>query len=94
MKLAQIRQSKYFNHRVTEQGVEPGTYVMLSTCNLRQKHQSHERSRKLGPKFVGPSKILQRIGKVTYHLESPEVWKIHNVFHIYLLKEYHTDEGF
>ena len=67
---------------------------MLSTINLRQKGQSNERTKKLGPKFVGPFKILQRVGKVSYRLEIPEVWKIHNVFHICLLKEYHKDERF
>ena len=94
MKLAQARQSKYFNQKVTEREFEPGTLVMLSTFNLRQKGQSNERTKKLGPKFVGPFKILERIGKVSYRLEIPEVWKLHNVFHICLLKEYHTDERF
>jgi hypothetical protein len=94
MKLAQIRQSKYFNQKVSEQEFEPGTLVMLSTYNLRQAGQSSERSKKLGPKFVGPFKILQRVGKVSYRLEIPEVWKIHNVFHVCLLKEYTTDERF
>ena len=94
MKLAQARQSKYFNQKVTEQEFEPGTLVMLSTINLKQKGQSQERTKKLGPKFVGPFKVLQRIGKVSYRLEIPEIWKIHNVFHICLLKEYHTDERF
>ena len=94
MKLAQIRQAKYFNQKVSEQEFEPGTLVMLSTFNLRQKGQSSERSKKLGPKFVKPFKILQRIVKVSYRLEIPEVWKIHNVFHVCLLKEYQTVERF
>ena len=94
MKFAKIRQSKYFNQKVTEQEFEPGTLVMLSTYNLRQKGQSSERSKKLGPNFVGPFKILQRIGKVSYRLEIPEVWKLHNVFHVCLLKEYQTVERF
>ena len=94
MKMAQARQSKYFNQKVTEQEFEPGTLVMLSTINLRQKGQSNERTKKLGPKFVGPFKILERVGKVSYRLEIPKVWKIHDVFHICLLKEYHTDERY
>ena len=94
MKLAQIRQAKYFDQKVSEQEFEPGTLVMLLTFNLRQTGQSSKRSKKLGPKFVGPFKILQRIGKVSYRLEIPEVWKIHNVFHVFLLKEYVTYERF
>ena len=31
---------------------------------------------------------------MSYRLEIPEVWKIHNVFHVCLLKEYTTDERF
>ena len=38
---------------------------------------------KLSPRFVGPFKIIQRIGKQAYRLEFPEdLVGIHDVFHV------------
>ncbi|WMV14340.1 hypothetical protein MTR67_007725 [Solanum verrucosum] len=43
---------------------------------------------KLSPTYVGPYKILKRIGKVAYELELPtELAAVHPVFHILLLKK-------
>ncbi|WMV41725.1 hypothetical protein MTR67_035110 [Solanum verrucosum] len=47
---------------------------------------------KLSPRYVGPYKILKRIGKVAYELElSVELAAMHPVFHISLLKKYMGD---
>ncbi|WMV51122.1 hypothetical protein MTR67_044507 [Solanum verrucosum] len=43
---------------------------------------------KLSPKYVGPYRILKRIGKVAYELElSADLAAVHPVFHISLLKK-------
>ena len=45
------------------------------------------KNEKLSPRYVGPYKILQRIGKVAYELELPaELVAVHPIFHISLLK--------
>ena len=49
------------------------------------------KSRKLSPRFCGPFEILKRIGQVAYELKLPEDWKIHNVFHVGLLRKYVSD---
>ncbi|XP_071917027.1 uncharacterized protein [Coffea arabica] len=50
------------------------------------------RGKKLQPKFVGPYKILQRVENVVYKLElPPSLSRIHNVFHVSILKKYHPD---
>jgi hypothetical protein len=43
---------------------------------------------KLSPRFVGPFKIIERIGKQAYRLELPEELSgIHNVFHVGYLRK-------
>ena len=43
---------------------------------------------KLSPRYVGPYKIMKRVGKVAYELELPaELAAVHPVFHILLLKK-------
>ncbi|XP_070057112.1 uncharacterized protein [Nicotiana tomentosiformis] len=42
---------------------------------------------KLSPRYVGPYKIIQRIGEVAYKLElPPEMSLVHPVFHVSILK--------
>jgi len=50
------------------------------------------RRNKLGPRYVRPFEILERIGPLAYRLAlPPEMEKIHNVFHISQLRKYISD---
>lgn len=61
-----------------------GDWAWLSTQNLSR--QNAPGVRKLDPLWVGPFEITEVISPVTYRVAIPHDWKIHDVFHISLLK--------
>ena len=47
---------------------------------------------KLSPRFVGPYRVLERMGEVANKLESPEgLLGVHDVFHVSQLKKCHAE---
>ena len=47
---------------------------------------------KLSPRFIGPFKILERIGTVAYQLAlPPSMIGVHEVFHVSMLRKYTPD---
>ncbi|GJZ86123.1 putative reverse transcriptase domain-containing protein [Tanacetum coccineum] len=48
---------------------------------------------KLNPRYVGPSKVLEKVGSVAYRLELPqELSRVHSTFHVSNLKKCYSDE--
>ena len=47
---------------------------------------------KLSPRYIGPYEILEIVGPLSYRLAlPPELAKIHNVFHVSMLRRYRSD---
>jgi hypothetical protein len=61
-----------------------GERVWLEGTNLHTSHLTY----KLCPKWFGPFKILEVLSPVTYRLELPPTWCLHNAFHAALLSPY------
>jgi hypothetical protein len=76
--------TKYYNdHHISKQ-FQVGEFVKLSTKNLNLKY------RKLSPRWIGPFRILERIGNQVYRLVLPDKYaQLHPVFPVQLLETYH-----
>ena len=68
-------------------GFEVGDHVWLEATNLA----TDEPSPKLASKRHGPFPIKDKLSELTYRLELPTHWKIHDVFHVNVLLEAEPD---
>jgi hypothetical protein len=41
---------------------------------------------KFMPRYIGPFKVTKEVNRVAFELELPDTMKVHNVFHVSLLK--------
>jgi len=90
LEAAQQRASDYYNRNKKDVSYIPGQLVMLSTKNLRTLATG---PRKLLPRWIGPYPVVRMVGKVAVELTLPEEMRIHNTFHVSLLREYKERAG-
>ena len=62
-------------------------YVWLRIEKICLKNVTKHSKVKLAPRFYGPFRITQVINPNAYRLDIPLHWKIHNSFHISLLRK-------
>jgi transposase InsO family protein len=87
--LANATYAKYYNDKRREQDAfEVGDQVLVSLQNV----QTRRPSKKMDIRFAGPYSILEKIGTRAFKIELPPTMKIHPVFHVSLLKPFHTPQ--
>ena len=91
LKIAQDRQKSYANNRRRDLEFEVGDMVFLRISPWKGVLRFGKRG-KLSPRYIGPYRIVERIGEVAYRLELPsDLDRIHDVFHVSMLRKYIPD---
>ena len=93
LKAARDRQKSYADLKSRDIEYEVGDKVFLKVSPWRKILQFGQKG-KLNPRFIGPYEILKRVGPMAYRLAlPPELAKLHDVFHMSMLRRYRSDES-
>ena len=90
LKVSQDWQKRYTDLKQTPREFNIGDHVYLKVKS-KKSSLSLGRCSKLAPKYCGPFEVLSKIGLVAYQLALPPNIKVHDVFHVSLLKKYIHD---
>ncbi|GJS68535.1 putative reverse transcriptase domain-containing protein [Tanacetum coccineum] len=92
MQAACDRQKSYADLKRKPMEFQVGDKVMLKVSPWKGVVHFGKRG-KLNPRYVGPFKVLEKVGEVAYKLELPEeLSRVHNTFHVSNLKKCYADE--
>jgi hypothetical protein len=87
LKVAQSLKKSYADRRQRELSFNVGDFAYLKVSPMRGLKRFQVRG-KLVPRFIGPFKILKRMGEIAYRLELPlQLSAVHDVFHVSQLKK-------
>ncbi|XP_017621741.1 uncharacterized protein LOC108465860 [Gossypium arboreum] len=87
-----VGQALYFRNSEVAWDMLSETKDKVCLIQDRLKATSDSHNGKLSPRFIGPYRILRRVGPVAYQLELPvELDSIHDVLHVFMLRRYRSD---
>ncbi|KAL6176956.1 hypothetical protein ACLB2K_053588 [Fragaria x ananassa] len=91
LKAAQSRQKSYADVRRKDLEFQVGDWVFLKLSPWKGVVRFGKRG-KLSSRYIGPYEIIERVGSLAYRLALPsELSRIHNVFHVSMLRKYIAD---
>ncbi|MCO5600861.1 hypothetical protein L7F22_054978 [Adiantum nelumboides] len=90
---SQERQKKAADRHRRDLKLKENDWVLLrfEKARLRKKKGKERLYPKLSMRYYGPFQITERINDVSFRLRLPDTWKIHNAFHVSLLKPFRGD---
>ncbi|GJY30607.1 hypothetical protein Tco_0414102 [Tanacetum coccineum] len=92
MQVARDRKKSYADLKSKPMEFQVGDKVMLKVSPWKGIVHFGKRG-KLNPRYVGPFKVLEKVGSVAYKFELPqELSRVHNTFHVSNLKKCYVDE--
>ncbi|GJZ57162.1 putative reverse transcriptase domain-containing protein [Tanacetum coccineum] len=92
MQAARDRQKSYADLKHKPMEFQVGDKVMLKVSPWKGVVRFGKWG-KLNPRYVGPFKVLEKVGSVAYKLELlQELSRVHNTFHVSNLKKCYADE--
>ena len=90
---AESRQKSYADRRRFELEFQVGDLVLLNVSPWKGVIRFRKRG-KLGPRYIGPFRVIARVGRVAYRLDLPaELGQIHDTFHVSQLRKCIADES-
>ena len=81
-------QTKWINKKILAKTFSVRDKIMLSIKNLRQMRSK----KKLSNKYIESFEIEDVVETQTYRLRLSFKWRIHSIFHVFLLEKYHIND--
>ena len=79
-------------HRI-DRSFDADEWVWVRLHPYRQHSLTRCPNQKLGSRYIGPYRVLRRVGVVAYKLQLPESAHVHPVFHVSLLRPFKGSVG-
>ena len=93
LKVASDRQKSYADFKRKDIDYEVSNKVFLKVSPWRKVLRFGKKG-KLSSRFIGSYEILEIVGPVAYWFDfPPELTKLHDVFHVSMLRRYRSDES-